>query len=104
MTRAILNHRYFASSKQLQRHGLPVTLQVREFGEFEDLVSSEATEYHAYVPLAIDQSEAHAHERKVRIPYLVCGVMFCASSGYCQGFLPDVAQFSGKSPRNSPEM
>ena len=30
-----------------------------------------------------NQSEAHAHERKVRIAYLVCVVMFCASSGYC---------------------
>ena len=29
------------------------------------------------------QSEAHAHERKVRVAYLVCVVMFCASSGYC---------------------
>ena len=29
------------------------------------------------------QSEAHAHEREVRIAYLVCVVMFCASSGYC---------------------
>ena len=29
------------------------------------------------------QTESHAHERIVRIAYLVCVVMFCASGGHC---------------------
>ena len=33
--------------------------------------------------LGSNPSQIHAHEKKVRVAYLVCVVTFCASSGYC---------------------
>ena len=53
VTNAVSNHRCF-SVVDAQMHGLPVALQCREFGEFEDILGSESTDHHKYFPLALE--------------------------------------------------
>ena len=53
VTNAISNHRCF-SVVDAQIHGLPVVLQCKEFGEFEDILGSESDDHHEYLPLALE--------------------------------------------------
>ena len=50
---ATLNHRYFSTAAR-QRHGLPVTLQVREFGVFEDILSCKSRDHYEFTSMALE--------------------------------------------------
>lgn len=60
VTNAVSNHRCF-SEVDAQIHGLPVVLQCKEFGEFEDILGSESDDHHEYLPLALEMMMKMSH-------------------------------------------
>ena len=79
----------FSSGIIAKRDEMPVDSCMFDLNEFVSCVPPELWDMMNELTLSTTdklsqiQSEAHAHERKVKIAYLVCVVIFCASGGHC---------------------
>ena len=79
----------FSSSIIAKRDEIPVESCMFDLNEFVSCVPPDLWDMMNELTLSSSdklsrkQSEAHVHERKVKIAYLVCVVMFCASGGRC---------------------